>query len=914
MAEQASSSCSSSSIVPVRATLDGKCKRFGIFAESTFSNVKDLLLSNFQCEIKTIKYKNSADLLQDVNNEEDFKEALQTVPKTGGILRLVLGLETAQEEQEIPAYFFDTVFDVNPSFASNKSVAEEIAEAHRRSTEMLMSWDYEVTSPKVQENIELDWMDKNGGQCFGDWTPPLCDFTGCILSPTSVSGLSNNWAPSQQLSSGSGKVRRVWSGTAPLCTVRTQDDCDTTTTTTACRQLQEKRKHSDSSTEVLLGGPKSRSLSVSSCSSSSGSDSDDDNTTITSHKKKRKLSPTVTMEQVLHQFEKQIATKVTKDMKKRSKKIKNDILETVTNEILQKLEDGSSVLTPKNPSAVASQTDETTTEITEITETITTTTTTTPQFHHENVICDNCEQDIFGARYKCGNCVDYDLCEKCEAIEGVHIASHVFLKMRYPTPLVGYRRYVNGRAQPLLEANVYIDSDSERKNGLGQKKVEPVITAVEEEEQSVIGKCEKRRNRLREEEAEQEQQVEEEEESDGDDDSDNDSDSDDEERIVKPEQKMTIKTKEDVQGRGTSDVWRQEWEKMRDDIDSASDSEKKEEEEEEQPVEEPKIATQEELEIKIKSLDDQLSSALSALQLLKNEIPFYAGNKEREDDDEDESEYEDEDEDTEVEESDADDSENEAPVVDKSMDFLADFNDLFDSDDVVVVCQESKPSQPRQQTPRHTFASQLTKNDLGDFFCRRLPMDEFVYVADFFDLIGPTEDLRAPLVDSDDLTIEFADPEMSSSLIESTTETIEPEDDEEQDLTVSQLVVDREDEEEDLMTVSQLRVAVDDEDEDLLTVSQLFVPDAEEEQDYLTVSQIGASGSSDFDDSSLLTVSQLGESSSSGATGEDLLTMSTVSVTENDDEDFLLVNSMLPFSSLLFNLDVGVIFVCAWGE
>jgi hypothetical protein len=139
------------------------------------------------------------------------------------------------------------------------------------------------------------------------------------------------------------------------------------------------------------------------------------------------------------------------------------------------------------------------------------------------------------------------------------------------------------------------------------------------------------------------------------------------------------------------------------------------------------------------------------------------------------------------------------------------------------------------------------------------------------------------------LTIEFADPEMSSSLIESTTETIGPEDDEEQDLTVSQLCVDREDEEEDLMTVSQLRVAVDDEDEDLLTVSQLFVPDAEEEEDYLTVSQIG---SSVVDDSSLLTVSQLGEPSSSSGD----LTMSTVSITENDDEDFLLVNSMLPFS------------------
>lgn len=47
---------------------------------------------------------------------------------------------------------------------------------------------------------------------------------------------------------------------------------------------------------------------------------------------------------------------------------------------------------------------------------------------HDGFICDGCEVQIAGIRYKCSQCADYDLCEKCEQ-SGTH-AEHTFLKIR----------------------------------------------------------------------------------------------------------------------------------------------------------------------------------------------------------------------------------------------------------------------------------------------------------------------------------------------------------------------------------------------------------------------------------------------------------------------------------------------------
>jgi hypothetical protein len=54
--------------------------------------------------------------------------------------------------------------------------------------------------------------------------------------------------------------------------------------------------------------------------------------------------------------------------------------------------------------------------------------------HTGGITCNKCSTSpIRGLRYKCANCVDFDLCETCEAGNN-HNSTHVFLKIRIPIP------------------------------------------------------------------------------------------------------------------------------------------------------------------------------------------------------------------------------------------------------------------------------------------------------------------------------------------------------------------------------------------------------------------------------------------------------------------------------------------------
>ncbi|TPX53871.1 hypothetical protein PhCBS80983_g06116 [Powellomyces hirtus] len=53
---------------------------------------------------------------------------------------------------------------------------------------------------------------------------------------------------------------------------------------------------------------------------------------------------------------------------------------------------------------------------------------------HRSITCNHCGvSPIRGFRFKCANCVDYDVCEACEALD-VHLKTHVFVKIRIPIP------------------------------------------------------------------------------------------------------------------------------------------------------------------------------------------------------------------------------------------------------------------------------------------------------------------------------------------------------------------------------------------------------------------------------------------------------------------------------------------------
>ena len=53
---------------------------------------------------------------------------------------------------------------------------------------------------------------------------------------------------------------------------------------------------------------------------------------------------------------------------------------------------------------------------------------------HRGISCNICNANpLTGIRYKCSNCIDYDVCARCEPVCD-HEKNHVFLKIVIPIP------------------------------------------------------------------------------------------------------------------------------------------------------------------------------------------------------------------------------------------------------------------------------------------------------------------------------------------------------------------------------------------------------------------------------------------------------------------------------------------------
>ena len=88
---------------------------------------------------------------------------------------------------------------------------------------------------------------------------------------------------------------------------------------------------------------------------------------------------------------------------------------------------------------------------------------------HRGVSCNSCgATPIRGIRYRCANCVDFDLCEQCEALQ-MHPRTHLFYKVRIPAPFLGNPRQPQPVWYPGKPSSIMQPLSREHKSSLCQR-------------------------------------------------------------------------------------------------------------------------------------------------------------------------------------------------------------------------------------------------------------------------------------------------------------------------------------------------------------------------------------------------------------------------------------------------------------
>jgi len=86
-----------------------------------------------------------------------------------------------------------------------------------------------------------------------------------------------------------------------------------------------------------------------------------------------------------------------------------------------------------------------------------------------NAMCDSCNVQIRGNRFKCLNCPNYDLCESCTRKEGVHAPDHKFQKITQPQRGCPWKREYGNVPQSEVPHNATCDQCNSAIKGIRYK-------------------------------------------------------------------------------------------------------------------------------------------------------------------------------------------------------------------------------------------------------------------------------------------------------------------------------------------------------------------------------------------------------------------------------------------------------------